>query len=92
MTFNHDNVVILGKRKGQSCTELCKALLKMAKDGEMSSLAVVIIPRKGEWRISGAGTDVDGMLEGTIALHNSLVTLLEKEQNSPSVIHDQRTH
>lgn len=79
--FNSAGVHILGKHPdNKSCIELCKNLLKMAKDGEMISIGVVIIPKEGEFHVTGAGTEIDGLLEGTIAMHDSLISLLESEQ------------
>jgi len=81
--FNSAGVHILGKNPdNKSCVELLQNLLKMAKKGEVISLAVVIIPKQGEYHVTGAGTEIDGLLEGTIAMHDSLISLLEAEQKA----------
>ena len=77
------NVIIIGQRKAnRECIDLCKTMLKEAKDGKMLSIAVVTIPKEGEYQVRGAGTEIDGLLEGTIAMHDSFVALLEKEQDA----------
>lgn len=77
-----DNVIMIGQKKGKDCAELLKSLTKLCRDGGLHSMAVVLIPKPGEYRVTGAGTDIDGLLEGTIALHDSLITLLQKEQDT----------
>lgn len=82
------NVIIIGRKKpSRECIELCKTLLKDARDGNIISIGVVVIPKEGEYHVTGAGTEIDGLLEGTIAMHDSLVTLLEKEQATKVVEH-----
>ncbi len=82
-----DNVIMLGQPQNKrSCVELCKSLLKMAKDGHMISIGVVIVPKQGEYQVTGAGTEIDGLLEGTIAMHDSLISLLQKEQDAKLVV------
>lgn len=51
----------------------------------MISIGVVIIPKEGEYHVTGAGTEIDGLLEGTVAMHDSLISLLEQESKGETV-------
>lgn len=81
MTHMNGAIPIIGKKKrGQSCVPLLENVLKSAKAGAVHSVALIIVERPGEYRVTGAGDDVDGLYAGCVELFkqlDKLVTMAE---------------
>lgn len=75
MSSAHDDVV-----------ELLDTVLDLAARGEVQSVAVVMVTGPGEFRISAAGDDLDGMLAGAKAVARELQPLIDARKPK-TVIH-----
>lgn len=56
--------------------QLLEAVLKMAYAKQISSIALVMIPTQGEFQVTAAGPDIDGLHAGSKALEKQLRKLV----------------
>lgn len=84
------NIPIIGGKKDSDATVLLKHVLDLSKKGEVTSVAVVLVDGHGGFRVTAAGTDIDGMRDGSVELFQQLESLVEAANKIPPkvLIHD----
>ncbi len=81
------NVHIIERPKPNAeCVRVLKQVLEDAKAGNVRSVALVIVEKPGEFRVTGAGTDVDGLRDGTVELFKQLERLLGMAENAEAKV------
>ena len=63
----------------EECVRLIDSVLDLAVQGNVQSVAIVMVPEAGQYRISAAGNDLDGMLEGAARMQGKLLEALAKQ-------------
>ncbi len=64
------------QEKRRDCVELCEAVYKLALQGKVHSIAMVMVTEPGQWQIGADGKDIDGLHEGSKALTKQLAAMM----------------
>ena len=84
-----NGIPIIGeKRKNAQTIAVLKDAYEQAKRGMVTSAAIILIDAPGQFRVVGAGTDVDGLHSGCVELFKQLDKLVTKADETPKVIFD----
>lgn len=81
--------ILNGHRKNGDCVRVLQEALTAAKTGTIHSIALVMIEEGGQFRVVGAGSDVDGLHAGTVELFkqlDKLVTMAEDTEKK-TILH-----
>ena len=73
----HNSIPIIGKRKDSDSTVLLAKVLELSRQGKISAVALVMTNGSGEFRVSAAGQDIDGLRDGAVELFKQLDALLD---------------
>lgn len=65
---------------------LLRAVLELAKDDQVRSVGLVLVDGDGEYRVTAAGPDVDGLCAGSEALWKELKKLLPTKKPSKLIL------
>ncbi len=77
--------IIGSKPKDSDASVLLQRLLDLARDGNVTSVAVVAVDGKGGFRVTAAGKDIDGMRDGAVELFKQLDGLVDAADAIPDV-------
>ena len=67
------------------CVALLDAVLDLATEGKVQSVAIVMVTAPGVYRISAAGSDVEGLLAGTRNMDAQLSRLMPAPATKPAL-------
>ena len=68
---------------------LLERVVEAAKSGKVASVALVMTDGNGTFRVTAAGTDIDGMRDGAVELFkqlDNLVSIAEAAEDNPKPV------
>jgi hypothetical protein len=63
----------------EECVRLLDSVLDLAVQGGMISVGIVIVTEPGQFRISAAGNDLDGLCAGAARMQGEILKAISKQ-------------